>query len=192
MAVSEGKPVQEVIHLYQCGQCACTVQYVFNLIIINHDYKCIGCYNWIAIACFSHNLPQLTWEAVNQSYQDQYPNVLAVFDLILTLPAHSADCERGFSHMKQAKSDWRSRLTDTHLSDILAINLESHSVGIEAFDPKPAIDLWLAAGPRSRRPDTAPRGPQEVNQAECSSSCSVSEAEESEECEESDLEALDC
>ena len=103
-------------------------------------------------------MPDLTWELVNKSYGDRFPNILFAFDLILTLPAHSADCERGFSHMKPVKKDWRSRLTDGHLSDIFAINLDSGSCTIETFDPKPAISLWLAAGPRSRRPDTAPRG----------------------------------
>ncbi|XP_070404011.1 uncharacterized protein [Nothobranchius furzeri] len=37
------------------------------------------------------------------------PDVLYLFDALLTIPASTADCERGFSVMKQVKSDWRSR-----------------------------------------------------------------------------------
>ncbi|KAI0212098.1 hypothetical protein LSAT2_002989 [Lamellibrachia satsuma] len=59
---------------------------------------------------------KLSWEEVNLSFGTQCPNVLGFIDLILTLPASSVDAERGFSHMKFVKSDWRSRLSDTHLS----------------------------------------------------------------------------
>ncbi|XP_070404148.1 uncharacterized protein [Nothobranchius furzeri] len=37
------------------------------------------------------------------------PDVLYLFDALLTIPASTADGERGFSVMKQVKSDWRSR-----------------------------------------------------------------------------------
>ena len=43
-------------------------------------------------------------------------NVLQLIDLVLSLPASSADCERGFSLAKVIKSDWRSRLKG-HRSD---------------------------------------------------------------------------
>ena len=41
---------------------------------------------------------------------DTCPNILSLIDLILSIPAHSADAERGFSEMKLVKSDWRSNL----------------------------------------------------------------------------------
>ena len=68
------------------------------------------------------------------------PNILSLVDLVLTIPASSADAERGFSRLKYTKTDARSRLLDTTLSDQLCIMLESCE--IKHFDPSPAIDLW--------------------------------------------------
>ena len=93
----------------------------------------------------------LTWEEVNLSFGEQCPNVLGLVDLLRTLPASSADAERGFSHMKMVKSDWRSRLSDRHLSDLMTIQMETAEV--DQFDPSPAVKLWTNAGPRNRRPD---------------------------------------
>lgn len=67
-------------------------------------------------------------------------NLLCLVDLILTIPASSADAERGFNRLKIAKSDWRSKLSDTNLSDQMTIMLEGPSIVM--FDPAPAINLW--------------------------------------------------
>jgi hypothetical protein len=48
-------------------------------------------------------------------------NLLCLVDLILTIPA---DAERGFNRLKMDKSDWRSKLSDTNLSDQMTIMLE--------------------------------------------------------------------
>lgn len=56
-----------------------------------------------------------TWPEINRSLQLQCPDILILVDLILTVPASTADCERGFNQMKLVKSDWRSRLTSRSL-----------------------------------------------------------------------------
>ena len=38
------------------------------------------------------------------------PLILSVFNIILSIPATSDDYERGFSTMRQVKTDWRSKL----------------------------------------------------------------------------------
>ena len=43
--------------------------------------------------------------------------------------------------MKIIKTDWRSRLTDDSVSDLMTIKLDSPEV--KDFDPQPAIDVWL-------------------------------------------------
>ena len=55
--------------------------------------------------------------------------------------------------MKLIKTDWRSRLTDTHLSDLMQVHLEGAE--IPQFDPKKAIHLWYSnsGGSRTRRLD---------------------------------------
>ena len=53
-----------------------------------------------------------TWLQVNRRFRNEYPHVLNFFDLILTIPATSAACERGFTHMKLVKSQQRSSLKE--------------------------------------------------------------------------------
>ena len=77
-------------------------------------------------------------------------NVFDVIDLVLSLPAYSAECERGFSAMKLNKTDIRNRLTVTVLTDVMRIKLLSPS--ISEFEPTNAIHAWNATGHRSRRP----------------------------------------
>ena len=72
--------------------------------------------------------------------QDLCPNVLQLVDLLPSLPASSADCEQGFSLTKDIKSDWRSRLRDTMVTDLMTIQL--HSPEIADFDPTPSILRW--------------------------------------------------
>ena len=74
--------------------------------------------------------------------------MLQLVDLLLCLPASSADCERGFSLAKVIKSDWRSRLRDTAVTNLMAIQL--HSPDIMDFDPIPAIHRWKGKCKRRR------------------------------------------
>ena len=43
--------------------------------------------------------------------------------------------------MKLIKTDWRSRLTDDSLSDLMVIKLDSPDV--QEFDPNPALAVWM-------------------------------------------------
>ena len=54
--------------------------------------------------------PHVSWATVNRRHQHCCPDLLAVIYLVLSLPASTADCDRGFSTMKMVKSDWRSSL----------------------------------------------------------------------------------
>ena len=94
------------------------------------------------------------WKDVFVKYGKEFPNLLSVVDLVLTIPAHSVECERGFSQMKKAKTDWRSSLATDTLTCIMRINLQSPSEN--EFDPDPAISLWNTAAKRGRRPFQPP------------------------------------
>ena len=83
---------------------------------------------------------QWNWEEINSKYGTEQPNILSLVDLVLTLQAHSADCERGFSCLNCVKNDWRSRLGNVAVSNLLYIVL--HTPNIKQFDPLPAIRLW--------------------------------------------------
>lgn len=88
---------------------------------------------------------------MNRMLRHRCPDVLDLVDALLTIPATTADCERGFSVMKQVKSDWRSCLKGETPSDFLKTQLCSPD--IKDFDPIKAIDIWHADSLRSRRPD---------------------------------------
>ena len=90
-----------------------------------------------------HNL---TWAQVNLKYREKAPHALDLVDLILSLPASSAICERGFSLMKLIKTDYRNKLRCDTMTQLIRIKL--HSQSIEEFDPSPAIHHWNQTGHR--------------------------------------------
>ena len=88
--------------------------------------------------------------------------MLSLIDLVLTIPATSVKAERGFSVMKRVKTDFRNKLANPALNDLLRIILLSPAeVG---FDPLPAIQHWHAALQR-RQPRERP-APQTQEQDE--------------------------
>ncbi|XP_071131756.1 uncharacterized protein [Mytilus edulis] len=94
----------------------------------------------------SNEIQHLTWQRVNRMFPARYSNILAVMDLLLTIPGSSSECERGFRHMKSLKTTFRTCLSEDSLASQMCIKL--HSPSIEAFDPVPAIRLWNAGGLR--------------------------------------------
>ena len=57
------------------------------------------------------DITHLTWPNIVRKYQDSHQDILCVIDIILSLPASSAEVERGFSSLKLLKNDFRSRST---------------------------------------------------------------------------------
>jgi hypothetical protein len=124
----------------------------------------------------------MKWEHLHQQVGG-VSNVLKVISLAQSIPAHSADCERGFSLMKQIKSDWRSRLTSQRLTSLMMIKLRSPS--IKDFNPDTAINVWHTESSRARRPFQMPYGPRTKDSdcvvSDCNSVASDNESEKSSE-----------
>lgn len=70
-------------------------------------------------------------------------------DLILTLPASSAETERGFSQMKLSMMHLHSKLRSESVTDLMIIQMNSPDT--RKFDPQKAIHLWNATWQRNRR-----------------------------------------
>ncbi|KAK2147629.1 hypothetical protein LSH36_544g06010 [Paralvinella palmiformis] len=86
------------------------------------------------------NLHTVSWQTINQQFADLAGNMLALIDVVLCIRATSVEAERGFSVMKQVKTDFRNRLKNPALQDLLRIILLSPPEA--EFDPKKAIDHW--------------------------------------------------
>ncbi|XP_051803965.1 zinc finger protein 862-like isoform X3 [Acanthochromis polyacanthus] len=70
----------------------------------------------------------LTWDRVHRLHSSSFGTILAVMDLVLTIPGSSAECERGFRQVKTIKTDVRSTLGEASLSDQLKIKLMAPSI----------------------------------------------------------------
>ena len=91
----------------------------------------------------------MTWAAINRQYNDIAPDFLKLVDLVYTIPATSAEAERGFSVMKGIKTDCRNRLKEGSLNTLFRIKLLSPE---EAdFDPEKAVEHWMASSKRRVR-----------------------------------------
>ncbi|XP_049718119.1 sperm flagellar protein 2 isoform X5 [Elephas maximus indicus] len=93
------------------------------------------------------NIRKLTWDFVNSVYLHKYPNILTLVDLVLSLPASSAEAERGFSQMKRTNSHTHVKTKAESMTDLLIIQLNSPD--INNFNPKKAIHLWNTRTPSS-------------------------------------------
>ena len=90
---------------------------------------------------FSKDFENVNWKQIHRRFGKEYAQALGLFDLILTIPATSMACERGFSLMKPIKSDRRTLMSEKTLSNSLMIKLEGPT--IQEFNPDRAIELWF-------------------------------------------------
>ena len=91
------------------------------------------------------------WQRVLHEYEEhlELSNVLALLQIVLSIPVQTSTLECGFSLMKQIKTDWRNRLSSQTLSQLMMIKLDGPD--LNHFNAEPAIMKWWRAGPRSRQ-----------------------------------------
>ena len=97
---------------------------------------------------FRYKVHTLSWLTVHV-FGQQYNNILAVMDLILSIPVGSSECERGFSKMKALKTSYRNNLKSSTMTLLLTIQL--HSPDVSDFDPTTSIHQWNQG--HQRRPN---------------------------------------
>ena len=91
----------------------------------------------------------LKWDQVNKRYCEDCPNIMRLVDFILTIPATSAENERGFSLMKQTKTKFRARMSSENLNNRMALSLLTPDV--TEYDPTPHVQHWYASSSRRLR-----------------------------------------
>ncbi|XP_066298487.1 zinc finger protein 862-like [Branchiostoma lanceolatum] len=77
----------------------------------------------------------------------QYPNIKGLYNRMMVIPAHTADCERAFSCLKRVKTRLRSQLTDANLNHLLMVRIEGPDISDFNFDE--AVERW--GGLRNRK-----------------------------------------
>ena len=111
----------------------------FNEILIMSEWEGLKAFIY-SNKDWDKKLKTASSKSFNRSHGNQFPNLLDLIDLILTIQASTADCEREFSTMKRIKSDWRASLGTSTLSDLMCGLLES--CDINTYDPSSACGLW--------------------------------------------------
>ncbi|XP_077991530.1 zinc finger protein 862-like [Glandiceps talaboti] len=96
------------------------------------------------------------WQLILRQELAEYSNVLSLLKVVLLIPIHTSECERGFSLMGRIKTDWRAALNTQTMCQLMRIVL--HRPTMEDFDPRNAIEMWYNRGQRMRRPDIQPYG----------------------------------
>ena len=94
--------------------------------------------------------------------EERFKQILQLVKIILVMPIHTAECERGFSLMGNIKNDWRARLISETVTNLMAIKLSQYT--FETYNPAGAIFQWMESGKRYRRPSTMPYGPRKKAQ----------------------------
>jgi hypothetical protein len=94
------------------------------------------------------SLQKMSWFRVYMSHQHSCPDLLALVVLVLSFPASTTECERGFNTMKQVKTNWRSNLKPDTLSDLLMVQLFSPE--IRECDPIKAVASGLCQEQEAR------------------------------------------
>ena len=79
----------------------------------------------------------------SMSIREDYPNIVTLITLALSLPVSTAECERGFSKYNLIKTKLRARLQPTNVSTLMKMSLDTPSLtDINAFNFSRAFTLW--------------------------------------------------
>jgi hypothetical protein len=67
--------------------------------------------------------PQTLLETLSVTNQDLYPNIYAIFTVLITMPVSSASSERSFSAMRHVKNCLRATMGDDRLSNLSLLHI---------------------------------------------------------------------
>ena len=85
----------------------------------------------------------------------KWPNLIRVCELVFSLPFSNAHVERLFSTLKLIKTNRRTKLESTTLSDLLEIQVEGPP--LSSFSADDAVSLWWKDCATTRRVNQQPR-----------------------------------
>ena len=83
----------------------------------------------------------------NSEMQEQYPQMLNLLQLALTVPVSSVDCERGFSKQNLIKTKIRAKLKTENVSTLMKMSVDTPE--IDEFDFHRAFIIWCSIKDRA-------------------------------------------
>ena len=83
---------------------------------------------------------QMLWSLIYKYHKEMFPNLIKLAALAMTLPVHTADCERGFSLQNQLKSPERNRLSPERPNTLMTISVQGQD--LKTFDFKASTIHW--------------------------------------------------
>ena len=134
------------IPLVKANVCLETIHSEFEGIL---DYACL----YISLSTLEYRA--VWWRVFHAPVSSEWPNALALIELLFSLPSSNGTVERAFSQMNVIKSKRRSSLSNGALDDLLTV--ASAQVPLKHFCPDDAIDLWWKD--KVRRPNQKRRRP---------------------------------
>ena len=82
----------------------------------------------------------MLWSIIHKYHPGEFPNLSIIIGLALTVPTHTADCERAFSAQNLIKTSKRSKMSESLLDDLLVIQLEGP--GVQEFEYEAVLKVW--------------------------------------------------
>ena len=95
-------------------------------------------------------------------------DIMVLVRIMMTLSPFSAAVERGFSLMKDIKTNSRNKLNNEMLAHLMRVN--QMNATIDTFDPSPPLARWLTATKKARKLENACGGEESSERAWCSRS----------------------
>ena len=74
--------------------------------------------------------------------QDQFPQMLKLLTIALTVPVSSVDCERGFSKQNLIKTKIRAKLKTENVSTLMKMSVDTPE--LDKFDFHRAFVIWCS------------------------------------------------
>ena len=96
----------------------------FKPLILKHDIVVTSIIDdWRAFKTYWASAKQIKgtniWALLLRCHRKQFPNLASLIDILLLLPVSNAKVERSFSSMRRIKTDWRSRLGERTLDNLM-------------------------------------------------------------------------
>ncbi len=111
-----------------------------NISLIQGEWEDVVFYATQYINLVTNSYKVVWWKLFNSPDATRWQNILALVELLFTIPLSNSCVERSFSHLKTLKTDRRASLKEDHLDDLLRIKLEGPP--LQQWDSRNAIELW--------------------------------------------------